>query len=125
VAHSTNFGGYPVIGGNAHPVKLKRLSDTCLPVPALLFAKRHHSGAAVDTATGEARDLKSYLTPNGQRLRLRAMWLAILCLLASGMCPSMTQPQAPAGVPVIKITKEDSSIKFHVKASVAIDGTIR
>jgi hypothetical protein len=93
------------------------------PSSALLFAKRRHSGAAVDTATGEARDLKSYLTPNGQELRLRAMWLAILCLLASGMCPSMTQPQAPAGVPVIKITKEDSSIKFHVKASVAIDGT--
>jgi polyisoprenoid-binding protein YceI len=35
----------------------------------------------------------------------------------------MTQVQAPAGVPVIKIIKEDSSIKFHVKASVAIDGT--
>jgi polyisoprenoid-binding protein YceI len=35
----------------------------------------------------------------------------------------MTQAQAPAGVPIIKITKEDSSIKFNVKASVAIDGT--
>ena len=35
----------------------------------------------------------------------------------------MTQAQAPAEVPIIKITKEDSSIKFHVKASVAIDGT--
>jgi polyisoprenoid-binding protein YceI len=31
--------------------------------------------------------------------------------------------QAPAEVPVIKIMKEGSSIKFHVKASVAIDGT--
>jgi hypothetical protein len=51
------------------------------------------------------------------------MRLAILCLLACGLSPSMTQPQAPAGIPVIKITKEDSSIKFHVKASVAIDGT--
>ena len=64
-----------------------------------------------------------YLTPNDQALRLRPMRLAILCLLASGLCPSMTQAQVPAGVPVIKITKEDSSIKFHVKASVAIDGT--
>ena len=35
----------------------------------------------------------------------------------------MTQAQAPAGVPVIKIIKEDGSIKFNVKASVAIDGT--
>jgi polyisoprenoid-binding protein YceI len=51
------------------------------------------------------------------------MRLAILCLLASSLSPSMTQAQAPAGVPVIEITKEDSSIKFHVKASVAIDGT--
>jgi polyisoprenoid-binding protein YceI len=51
------------------------------------------------------------------------MRVAILCLLASALCPSMTQAQASADVPVIKITKEDSSIKFNVKASVAIDGT--
>jgi len=51
------------------------------------------------------------------------MRLAILCMLATGLSPSMTQAQDPAGVPIIKITKEDSSIKFHVKASVAIDGT--
>jgi polyisoprenoid-binding protein YceI len=51
------------------------------------------------------------------------MKLAVVCLLAYGLLPSMTRGQAPAGVPVIKITKEDSSIKFHVKASVAIDGT--
>ena len=51
------------------------------------------------------------------------MRLAILCLLACGLSPSMPQAQAPAGVPVIKFIKEDSSIKFHVKASVAIDGT--
>ncbi len=51
------------------------------------------------------------------------MRLAILCLLASGLSPSIIQAQAPAGVPIIKIMKEGSSIKFHVKASVAIDGT--
>jgi polyisoprenoid-binding protein YceI len=51
------------------------------------------------------------------------MRLAILCLLAFALSPSVTQAQASAGVPVIKITKEDSSIKFNVKASVAIDGT--
>jgi len=52
------------------------------------------------------------------------MRLAILCLLVSGLSPSMTQEPASPGIPVIKITKEDSSIKFHLKASVAIDGTI-
>ncbi len=51
------------------------------------------------------------------------MRLVIFCLLASGLSLSMTQAQAPAEVPIIKITKEDSSIKFQVKASVAIDGT--
>ena len=51
------------------------------------------------------------------------MRLAVLCLLASAALPSVSQAQAPDGVPVIKIMKEDSSIKFHVKASVAIDGT--
>ena len=35
----------------------------------------------------------------------------------------MTRAQAPAGVPVIQVTKEGSSVKFHVKASVALDGT--
>src|SRR6476646_459881 len=51
------------------------------------------------------------------------MRLVIFCFLASGLAPSITQAQASAEVPVIEITKEDSSIKFHVKASVAIDGT--
>jgi polyisoprenoid-binding protein YceI len=49
--------------------------------------------------------------------------VAFLCLLASVTLPSAPQEQAPAGVPVIKITKEDSSIKFNVKASVPIAGT--
>jgi len=51
------------------------------------------------------------------------MRLPILCLLACALFPSVPPAQAPDGVPVIKIMKEDSSIKFHVKASVAIDGT--
>jgi polyisoprenoid-binding protein YceI len=52
-------------------------------------------------------------------LRVRGMRLAILCLLAFAVLPSVSQAQ----VPVFKITPEDSSIKFSVKASVAIDGT--
>ena len=57
------------------------------------------------------------------RLRLRPMRLAILCLLVSGLSPSIPRTQAPAEVPVIQVLKEGSSVKFHVKASVALDGT--
>jgi polyisoprenoid-binding protein YceI len=47
------------------------------------------------------------------------MRLAFLCLLASAVFPSVSRAQAP----VFKVTPEDSSIKFSVKASVALDGT--
>jgi len=43
----------------------------------------------------------------------------VLCLLASAMLPSLGQEQAP----VFAITPEDSSVKFFVKASVALKGT--
>jgi polyisoprenoid-binding protein YceI len=46
---------------------------------------------------------------------------AILCLLASALVPSLGQDQ----VPVFAITPEDSSVKFFVKASVAIKGTFQ
>ena len=48
---------------------------------------------------------------------------AIFFVLAFLLSASITQAQTPSGVPVIKFAKEDSSIKFHVSASVAIDGT--
>ena len=48
------------------------------------------------------------------------MRLAILCLLVSAVFPAVSQAQAP---PVFTIIKPDSSVKFHVNASVAIDGT--
>jgi polyisoprenoid-binding protein YceI len=44
---------------------------------------------------------------------------AVVCLLASAMFPSLSRAQ----VPVFKITTEDSSIKFAVKASIAVNGT--
>jgi polyisoprenoid-binding protein YceI len=59
------------------------------------------------------------LARENEMLRVRGMRLAILCLLAFAVLPSVSQAQ----VPVFKITPEDSSIKFSVKASVAIDGT--
>jgi polyisoprenoid-binding protein YceI len=45
--------------------------------------------------------------------------LIILCLLASAVLPSVTRAEAP----VFLITPEASSVKFFVKASVAIQGT--
>src|SRR5580692_3853980 len=54
-----------------------------------------------------------------KRLTLSGMRLAVLCLLASVMLPSLSLAQ----VPVFEINHADSSIKFNVKASVAIAGT--
>jgi polyisoprenoid-binding protein YceI len=54
-----------------------------------------------------------------RRLTPSTMRLAVLCLLASAVFPSLSRAQ----VPVFKITTEDSSIKFAVKASVAVNGT--
>ena len=48
------------------------------------------------------------------------MRLVAVCLLASALIPSLSQAQ---GVPVFTISQADSSIKFNVKASVAIGGT--
>ena len=44
--------------------------------------------------------------------------LAILCLFAAILLPSVTQAQAP----VFLVATKDSSIKFFVKASVSIEG---
>ena len=44
--------------------------------------------------------------------------LAVLCLLASVVLPSVSRAQAP----VFAVTPDESSIKFSVKASVAING---
>jgi polyisoprenoid-binding protein YceI len=49
---------------------------------------------------------------------LSAMRIAIVGLLASVLLPTMARAQAP----VYQITQEGSSIKFHVKASVALAG---
>jgi polyisoprenoid-binding protein YceI len=49
------------------------------------------------------------------------MRLAVLCLVAS----AVLSPPSRAQVPVFKIVQEDSSIKFSVKASVALEGTFQ
>jgi polyisoprenoid-binding protein YceI len=50
------------------------------------------------------------------------MRLVIFCLVASAVLPSLSRAQTPADVPVIKISKEESSMKFSVQASVALEG---
>ena len=47
------------------------------------------------------------------------MRLTVFCLLASAVFPSVSRAQTP----VFVITPENSSIKFYVKASVALEGT--
>ena len=47
------------------------------------------------------------------------MRLAVLCLLASAVLPSVSRAQAP----VFAITPGESTVKFFVKASVALEGT--
>jgi polyisoprenoid-binding protein YceI len=53
-----------------------------------------------------------------ERLTLSSMRIAVLCLLASAVFPSLSRAQAP----VFTITPEDSKITFYVKSSVAING---
>ena len=45
--------------------------------------------------------------------------VAVLCLVASAVFPSLSRAQ---DAPVFVITPEDSSVKFFVKASVALEG---
>jgi polyisoprenoid-binding protein YceI len=47
----------------------------------------------------------------------------ILCLAAFGLLTPSAGAQAPAAVPVFQITPGDSTITFHVNASVTIEGT--
>lgn len=58
------------------------------------------------------------LTRERKRLTLRGMRIAIFCLLAAAVFPSLSRAQAP----VFEIIPVESWIKFHVKASTAIAG---
>ena len=47
----------------------------------------------------------------------------IFCLVAFGLLTPSAGAQAPAAVPVFQMTPGDSTITFHVQASVTIEGT--
>ncbi len=59
------------------------------------------------------------LTMKARGHKQSGMRLALLCLLASAVFPSWSRAQGP----VFEIMQEGSSIKFSVKASVALEGT--
>ena len=58
------------------------------------------------------------MTATSQKHKIRGMRLKIACLVAAAVLPSLGHAQ----VPIFKITQDDSSIKFSVKASVALEG---
>jgi polyisoprenoid-binding protein YceI len=58
------------------------------------------------------------MKPSG---KIRFALATLVTVLGLALTPASAQ--GPAGIPVFKIIHEDSSVKFHVKASVAIDGT--
>src|SRR6516165_1441215 len=51
-----------------------------------------------------------------------AMRLRLSCILVSIMFSCVSQAQTSEGVPVFKVTPVESSVKFNVEASVAIEG---
>jgi len=53
---------------------------------------------------------------------VRNLFLAVVCVLAAGIFPSVSRAQ---GAPVFAITPETSTVKFSVKASVALEGTFQ
>jgi len=63
-----------------------------------------------------------HLTTKRTTPKLSGMRLPVLCLVASVLLSSASQAQAPSDLPVFLITPENSSIKFFVKASVALEG---
>jgi polyisoprenoid-binding protein YceI len=54
---------------------------------------------------------------------MRAMRFATISLIVVALFPSISHAQASGGAPVFSISHDGSSVKFHVDASVAIDGT--
>jgi polyisoprenoid-binding protein YceI len=59
------------------------------------------------------------MTTTSRRIKLRNVQLALLCLFTSASLPV----QAQAQVPVFVISRQESTIKFYVKASIDLRGT--
>jgi polyisoprenoid-binding protein YceI len=72
---------------------------------------------AIDKRLAEDRYAIAMAICTFRRYSMRLV--AVLCLLASAVFPSLSRAQ---DAPVFVITPEDSSVKFFVKASVALEG---
>src|SRR5262245_16898924 len=66
-----------------------------------------------------ATPIKARKDTTHRRNILTATLMAVLCLLASAVLPSVSRAQAP----VFVVTPRVSTVKFFVKASVAIEGS--
>src|SRR5262247_197976 len=74
------------------------------------------------------RSWRQRRVPQGRRAMHSAkhavgVQVVIFCLFVFGLLTTPAGAQAPAGVPVFQITPVESTIKFQVAASVAIEGT--
>src|SRR5215470_2007791 len=49
--------------------------------------------------------------------------VSVLCLVVFALMATSAVAQAPTAVPVFQVTPGDSTITFHVNASVTIEGT--
>jgi polyisoprenoid-binding protein YceI len=115
-----------VVATNDEPMSFVLHPDLCVPLIFICAFSKPGMRAeftAKNTPSfpvhDEIRRWKEALTPAAKRLRLSSMRLAVFCLVASATLPSFCRAEAP----IFKVTPETSSIKFFVKASVAIDGT--
>jgi hypothetical protein len=63
------------------------------------------------------------MTNEANHRRIRTALIAVMWLSAAGLCLPVVRAQDASGIPVFKITPVKSTIKFAVKASVAIEGT--
>jgi polyisoprenoid-binding protein YceI len=59
----------------------------------------------------------------GKNRKLATVQIAFTCFLSFVSPLPLIPAQTPADIPVIQITKEGSSVRFAVKASVALEGT--
>ena len=66
---------------------------------------------------------ETFFSPKAHKLHTTVARLALFSLLGSSLLFAASRAQAPADVPVFKITPVKSTIKFGVKASVPIEGT--
>jgi polyisoprenoid-binding protein YceI len=73
------------------------------------------------TVDGKTKRVR--MTNEANHRRIRTVLIAAIWLSASTLCLPVAFAQDASGIPVFKITPVKSTIKFAVKASVAIEGT--